>query len=143
MSTSLKIPVVVVDDQEVDRYLVKRHLKRDGNFGELVEMTTGEVLLQRFFSEPTTETDEPLLLLVDINMPGLDGFETIEEMQRRMDEGMGPKNVVVMMITSSGNLKDRNRADQLGVVKGFISKPLDQKGVQQILDQYNICLGLI
>jgi len=133
----MEIPVVVVDDEEVDRYLVKRRLQKNQNFGDLIELSGGEKLLQKYFSEDPVGADvEPLLVLMDINMPGMDGFETIEEIQRRMSEGKGPDSIVVMMITSSGNLKDQERAEKLSVVKGFISKPLDEQGVQYILDLY-------
>ena len=133
----MNIPVVVVDDQEVDRYLVKRRLAKADHFDEPVEISNGESLLQEYFSdESQCVSDKALLLLIDINMPGLDGFDTLAEIEHRMRDGKGPLDVVVLMITSSGNINDKKRAEAFSMVKGFISKPLDIDGVQKITDLY-------
>lgn len=134
----MTIPVVVVDDEEFDRYVVRRRLAKNGRFSDLVKMPSGDKFLETYFSEqsPTIANDKPLLILMDINMPGSDGFETIEEIQRRLGEGGGLERVIVMMISSSSNLDDRSRADELDIVKGYITKPLDVDGVDYILDTY-------
>lgn len=135
----MSISVVVVDDDQVDRYVVKRRLAKHDAFEEVAEATTGEEFLHRYFNTSTgVSHDEvrPLLVLMDVNMPVMSGFETIEEMQRRIDAGNGTKSVVVMMFTSSNNPKDRKQAERLSSVKGYILKPLDDDGVKRILDSY-------
>ena len=134
----MKIPVVVVDDQEVDRYLVKRCLSKVDDFNELIEVSSGTRFLEQFFSNGSGSfpDNESLLVLMDINMPGLDGFQTIEEVQRRMLEGFGPSSVVVMMFTSSDNQRDRDKANELDMVKGYLSKPIDEASVRRMRDLY-------
>lgn len=133
-----KIPVVVVDDEEVDRYIVKRRLSSTGQFGDVLEAETGDAFLEMFFNGhlELQEAPDPLLVLMDVNMPGRDGFETIEEMQRRMAVGRGPESVAVLMFTSSDNLEDRERAAALSAVKGYITKPMDGVDVEKILQMY-------
>lgn len=133
-----KIPVVVVDDEDVDRYIVKRRLSKAEDFGEVLEAPTGDAFLEEFFNGRKIELppDVPLLVLMDVNMPGRNGFETIEELQRRMERGRGPGSVVIMMFTSSQNPKDQERAKQFAVVKGYIFKPLDDAGVEKIRELY-------
>lgn len=132
------ISVVVVDDQEVDRYIVKRRLSKSEHFGTIFESKTGDAFLEDFCSEqPVVEVDDPpLLILMDINMPGRNGFETVEELQRIMNEGRGPKSVVIMMFTTSDYPLDREKAMQLDPVKGYIVKPLDDNSVEEILKLY-------
>lgn len=134
----MKIPIVVVDDQETDRYLVKRNLARADDFDVPVELPSGDLFLDRFFSrDPGDHSDEPVLLvLMDINMPGLDGFETIEEAQRRIAQGQGPQSVAVMMFTSSDNAQDRQRAEDLDIVKGYITKPISKENISYIRSLY-------
>ncbi len=75
---------------------------------------------------------------MDINMPGLDGIQTVEEIQRRSaDEGRDPNSVLVMMLTSSNNLLDRQRATEFNNVLGYIQKPLDGDGILHILELNN------
>ena len=103
------IPVVIVDDGEADRYLVKRRLSRSSEFCELIEMPSGDRFLEAFFSDKLMvySEDMPLLVLMDINMPGRDGFQTVEEASLRMASGRGPASAVVLMYTSSLNARDQ------------------------------------
>ena len=134
----MKIPVVVVDDQEVDRYLARRCLSKVEDFDELIEVSSGTRFLEQFFSNGSSSfsANESLLVLMDINMPGLDGFQTIEEVQYRMLKGLGPSNVVFMMFTSSDNQQDRDKAGMLDMVKGYLSKPIDEDSIRRVRDLY-------
>ena len=133
-----KIPVVIVDDEEADRYIVRRRLAKSEDFEQVIECTTGDEFLEQFFNgHGGIDPSSPLLVLMDINMPRMGGFETIEELQRRMAEGRGPKSVVIMMFTSSDNENDRARADALSSVKGYVLKPLDDDAVEDIVKVYN------
>lgn len=134
-----KISVVVIDDEKVDRYIVKRRMSKLDVFGDVIEATNGDNFLEEYFqneSEFECSVPPPLLILMDVNMPGRNGFETVEEIQRRMAQGRGPESIVIMMFTSSGNEKDRARAKTLDAVKGYITKPLDKEGIETILALY-------
>lgn len=165
----MNIPVVVVDDREEDRYLVKRHISKSDGFDALVEVDSGDKFLERYFNESVLnesvsaapenpvskkiddvatqgtrdtealvnrDSDRTLLVLMDINMPGLDGFETIEEAQRRSARGSGPQRIIYLMYTSSENSKDKQRAGELDFVKGYLAKPLNKDAVGYIRDLY-------
>lgn len=135
----MKIPVVIVDDQDVDRYLVKRNLEKSDDFEKLIEMENGDSFLEHFYSDTAQPSDSsgPIMVLMDVNMPGRDGFETAREAQLRIAEGKGPQGLVMMMFTSSGNLIDRRKADELSIVKGYISKPLNAESVAYIREIYS------
>ncbi len=71
-------------------------------------------------------------------MPGLGGFQTVEEIQQRSaDEGRDTNSVVVMMFTSSNNPRDRERPAEFNNVLGYIQKPLDSDGILHNLELYN------
>lgn len=135
----MNIPVIVVDDQEVDRYLIKRRLANFEDFCELLEATSGDRFLEDYFNGNPIKikNEKPLLVLLDINMPGRDGFQTIEEIQKRTAEGLGPSSLIVLMFTSSCNERDKERAEEISIVKGYISKPLDNDDIPYIRDIYN------
>ncbi len=134
----MKIPVVIVDDQEVDRYLVKRYLDKSGDFDALIEMNSGEMFLEEFYGDrfQANSKDFPLLVLMDINMLGLSGFDTAEEAQRLTAEGKGPSRLIVLMFSSANNEREKNKAKEIDMVKGYISKPLDTERVAYIRDLY-------
>jgi len=135
----MKIPVVLVDDNEVDRYVVRRVLSKFDEFDELKESKSGVEFLKEFFNgdEGAHLEDQPLCILMDINMPGLSGFETIAEMEKLAVKGHGPGGVVLMMITSSANPNDHIKADELDSVLGYTTKPLDRDGAKKIIAIYH------
>ncbi|MFK7893847.1 MAG: response regulator [Granulosicoccus sp.] len=130
----MTIPVVVVDDNETDRYLVMRRLRKDPVFGEVAEVESGDQFLERYFNDQQADTvrDNPLVVLMDVNMPGRNGFETVEEVQQRVAEGQGPKGMVVMMFTSSNNPKDLELVQSYELIKGYILKPMDDESLARI-----------
>lgn len=130
----LNIPVIVVDDSDADRYIAGRVLRRADGFEQLKSAETGDVFLQRLYSPPlpVPSLRPPLLVLMDINMPGRNGFETVEALQERMHDGDGPDAIIVMMCSSSEHPRDKARASSLQAVQGYITKPLDAAGLAKI-----------
>jgi CheY-like chemotaxis protein len=134
----MDVLTVVVDDSELDRYMVRRFLSRHESFGEVLEATSGSEFLEQVV--PSGQLDsklpKPVLVLMDINMPGLDGFETAEELQAKVETGHVPDSLVVMMFTSSDNPRDRQRAEEIDIVKGYIVKPLDEADITYLKSLY-------
>ena len=133
-----KIYVVIVDDDATDRYIARRILSRDERFHDVQEFDTGDTFLESFEDGINAQSiaDQTFLILMDINMPGRNGFETVEELQKRMPGHLASQSMVVMMFTSSNNPDDRARAEALAAVKGYILKPLDKDSATNL---YRIC----
>lgn len=135
-----QIPVVIVDDEKVDRLVARRRFNEEEKFGDVFESETGDAFLEEFFNghdHRLKGAKNAALILMDVNMPGRNGFETIEEMEARLKQGRGPKGVTVVVFTSSNNPADRARADTLETVKGYITKPLEKTDVEQLLQLYH------
>ena len=113
------LPIVMVDDEEPDRELVRRYYKRSGLSNPLLQFFDGPSFL--VYLEETEESKAPLpaIVLMDINMPRLNGFETVEAMRRDVRFRKLP---VVMMLTSSNDPRDRERATAAGA-NGYLLKP--------------------
>lgn len=77
----------------------------------------GEAMI---FMERSENIDTQFLLLLDINMPVISGWDLLDEIQ----ESPFQDNVAVVMVTSSVNEGDRLKASKYTCVEGFISKPL-------------------
>jgi len=134
-----KIPVFVVDDEDADRYIVQRRLGKHDDFAQVMEAESGDAFLSTVLEEQgkVGSLETPLLVLMDVNMPGKNGFETIEELQTHMERGHGPKSIVIMMFTSSNSPVDREKSEALAAVKGYILKPLTDEGVDTIREIYH------
>ena len=139
----MKIPVIVVDDEKVDRYTVRRRLAKHGGFDEVQEARSGDDFLERFCTGHICAgpKGDPLLVLIDINMPGRDGFETIAELEDRVRYGQSRASVVAMMFSSSTNPRDKARADALKLVSGYVEKPMSAEGAQRVFELYRAATG--
>ena len=134
-----QVPIVIVDDEEVDRMIAQKRLERSAHaalFKPVRECVAGDDFLATHFVD-NNFPDEPMLVLMDVNMPGRSGFETIEEMERMIENGEAPDCAVVMMFTSSENPEDIKRAEAHAIVKDFIVKPLDEAAIEKIVSHFH------
>jgi CheY-like chemotaxis protein len=129
------INAYIVDDREVDRYTARRRLSKTGRFNALYEADSGPVFLSQLYKgSDTPDISKPgPLVLMDISMPIMDGFETVEALKAKMVEEGWPSTVVVVMVTSSSAPKDKARAAELGIVRGYFEKPIRVSDVEDML----------
>ncbi len=113
------IPIAMVDDEEVDHELVKRYHKRSGLPNPLLQFLDGAAFLAYLEGARKGETRLPAMVLMDINMPLMNGFDTVKAM--RCDERFR-ELPVVMMLTSSDDPHDRAQATAAGA-NGYLLKP--------------------
>lgn len=123
--------VAVVDDNKVDRYTVRRRLSKETSITEVLEFDAGDTFLETYFSDLCLDPASPerLVVLMDINMPRLNGFETVAGMEEHLSDGRGKDSCVVMMFSSSENPLDHERAAEFDIVKGYIVKPFARDDV--------------
>ena len=132
--------VAIVDDSKPDRYTVKRRLSKGEEFDEVLEFEAGDKFLNDYFKPIRLDPNshEELIVLMDINMPRMDGFETVAEMERQLSEGNGVKSCVVMMFSSSDNPLDQERARQFNIVRGYIVKPFGIDDIKRLKELASI-----
>jgi twitching motility two-component system response regulator PilH len=108
--------VLVIDDAPVDAQNLKRIFS---DAGWLVQIaTTGAAGVAQ------AEQDRPDLIMMDVNMPGLDGFSAA----RQLAQNAGTKTIPLVFVTSKDQKADRVFAQMLGA-KGFITKPYTDEQV--------------
>ena len=138
----MTIPIVVVDDDKVDRYITRRIVKEANVGGEVVEYKSGDEFLaavgeaHRQAAE-NGERCSPMLVFLDINMPRMSGFEVLEALQRDLPEGVGADGcMVIMMFSSSNHAEDKAEALSYDFVKEYIVKPLTKQRLQELVEKY-------
>lgn len=110
--------ILVVDDAELNRELLREILKDDY---QVDEAENGEVALQSL----EECHDEVVALLLDLQMPRMDGFAVIDEMKKKG----WIKNIPVLIISGEYAVEVENRCFELGV-SDFIHKPFEQSIVK-------------
>lgn len=111
--------VLIVDDSELNRKMLGQML---GSRFDIAEAASGETCLQLLEQNATGIS----IVLLDIHMPGIDGFTVLEEMnQKNLLE-----QIPVIMISSEDTVDAVRRAFDLGA-SDYISRPFDAKVVYQ------------
>ncbi len=103
--------ILVADDKEAGRELVRTVLESTGY--SVIEACDGNDALRR------ARESAPDLIILDIHMPGVDGFGVIDELRR--DERF--QSTPVMALTASAMHGDRERAIKAGFT-GYVTKPI-------------------
>lgn len=122
---TLNAKVLVVDDQEVNLRLLDHILKREG-------FTNVRCISDPYEVMPTYVEYKPDIILLDLLMPGLDGFTIMELLNRRIPQGV---YLPVIVLTADVSPATRRRALTLGA-KDFLTKPFDSSEV--ILRMWNL-----
>jgi CheY-like chemotaxis protein len=126
---------MIIDDTDVDRYIAERVIRKS-NFSENIISFEGvQESLDYLSTKSGTPEELPDLIFLDIRMPGYDGFDFLE-MFEKLPETVKRKMIIVML-SSSLNQEDHDKALNNKYVKQFINKPLNQEGLNLITGKDN------
>ncbi len=115
MSTPEKNPIMLVDDDYIDRMTVIRALKDSKIKSQPLFAGNGQEALDLLNKE---ETEKPSLILLDLNMPVMDGLEFLQII--KADDKF--KDIPVVVLTTSNLDNDRTKAYQ-NKIAGYFVKP--------------------
>ena len=113
----MSFSVLVVDDEPDVAEMFRQRFRREARQGTYVLhfATSGEEALDRLANGVRPEL---IVILSDINMPGMDGLELLAEIKQQFPD------LPVMMVTAYGDDERRRRAGELGA-SDFHTKPVD------------------
>jgi CheY-like chemotaxis protein len=121
----LNKPLLLVEDDQVDVMTIKRALKEIHVANPVVHVENGEQALA-YLRNPDNE--RPCIILLDLNMPVMNGIEFLEVAKR--DDQL--RRFPVIVLTTSEEQEDKLNSFDLGVA-GYMAKPVDYRQFVEVM----------
>jgi len=130
-----QISILLVEDNEDDRFLTKRIIKKLPYEVKLEISKNGDEGLQRILGGCVKKQDLPSLILLDLQLPKIDGIKLLVKIRDRYNE----EELPVLILSSSDNPGDIALCRELGIT-AYLEKPLELSHLQPLLENL---VGLI
>lgn len=118
-------PILLVEDDQVDTMTVKRALKEIHVTNRLVHLENGEEAVHYLRD---AEREKPCIILLDLNMPIMNGIEFLEVVKH--DDYL--RRIPVVVLTTSEEQQDKVNSFNLGVA-GYMAKPVDYRQFVEVM----------
>lgn len=129
-----KIDLLVIDDDDINIFIISKIVEKTGQNVQISAKHNGQIAIDYIKKLVADDRTMPQLVLVDINMPILNGWEFIEAY-----EGLNlPCKSNMYMLSSSVYENDIEKAKSYQSIKGFISKPLSIDRLNELLAEVAI-----
>ncbi|MBT8187224.1 MAG: response regulator [Croceitalea sp.] len=128
--------ILIIDDNEIDAYITNRVIKEyNGNIKTKIIYQPIEALqyLKTILDFERSEKSSfvPQLILLDLNMPQLDGFQLLDELMLSQHFANNP--IPIYMLSSSCSSLDIEKSLEKVLCRGFISKHIDKSKLGNII----------
>ena len=136
------ILIMLVEDDEGHRLLIRENLRAGGIVNEIVEMPNGQeavdYLTRRGQYQDPAKSPRPGLILLDIKMPKLDGFAVLEAVKSDPTLRLIP----ILILTSTDNQTEINRCYTLGA-NSYVVKPIRYEDFQERIKALGLFLDIV
>jgi CheY-like chemotaxis protein len=131
------IKICIIDDDAVYKYTITKILKQLKCVENILSFSDGEEALDFLKNIENQANRLPDLILLDINMPVMDGFQFMQEFCE-FNNGLKVP-IPVYLVTSSIDSSDIEQSKQIPHIRDYITKPIRAEKIKEIIQQ----LGLL
>lgn len=123
--------ILLVDDDSIFNFLNSKMLEKTGLVNEVHTALNGKQAIDLLNSYYMKASSLPDVILLDLNMPVMDGFEFLEAFKRINTPHKEKVNIVI--VTSSQDPNDLARAKKMGITQ-YLTKPVSEKTLRAALE---------
>jgi two-component SAPR family response regulator len=125
--------ILLIDDDEISNFLCEETIKYSNISGDVKSFVNADEATD--FLCGCTPQNLPDLIFLDINMPGTDGWDFLEDLEKISKSA---KKMIKVVILSSSNFHiDKEKSRKFVSVKDYVSKPLTSQVLETILEKYS------
>lgn len=122
--------VLLIDDDDICNFINKTTLEHLGIISSIHSALNGQQALNLFNEYYQGLKILPDIILLDLDMPFMDGFGFLEAFKRLKLPRQ--EQVKIIILTSSNNPEDKKRAQSFGIA-GYLNKPLKEKEILELI----------
>ncbi|RZL41003.1 MAG: response regulator [Pedobacter sp.] len=129
-----KINLLLIDDDDINIFIIKKIVEKTGFDINMTAKSNGQLAID--YLKDLIENNQPIphLILIDINMPVMNGWEFVEAYGT-----LGiTQDVDLYILSSSVYENDIEKTKSYSNVKGFISKPLSMERLTELLKEIKV-----
>ncbi|MFP9099235.1 response regulator [Flavobacterium sp. RHBU_24] len=123
--------ILLIDDNKIDNFFHERIIKK---YDPQIKITTLRTAYEALDFIQSQE-EKPNIIFLDINMPGMSGWEFLDEYKKL--KHLYQDVMIVVMLTTSENPDDKARALTHGMLSDFRSKPLTLEILKEVIEKFH------
>ena len=141
MSRTEPLTLLLVEDDPGHARLIEKNLRRANISNDIIKVSDGQQALDYLFAEGEyagSEPSSPLLVLLDLNLPVLDGYQVLQ----RMKAEQRTKRIPVIVLTTTDAPREVSRCYELGC-NVYVTKPVDYEQFSEAIRKLGLFLSVI
>lgn len=115
----------IIDDDKIFTFVLKKILEKNKNFNQILDFKNGEEVLLML----TSHDFKPDVILLDINMPVIDGWQFLEALEKLPNK----EQYKIFIMSSSIDKTDIEKSKTFSTVVDFISKPINNEKLNKLI----------
>jgi CheY-like chemotaxis protein len=136
-NTTMKI--ILVEDDDGHATLITRNLRRSGIANEVTHFRDGSAVLDYFFKSPNNKINYgEILILLDLNLPGADGYEVLTKLKADKNTHKIP----VIVLTTTDDPKEINKCYEIGC-NVYVTKPVEYESFCDAVRKLGLMLSIV
>ena len=135
------VTILLVEDDPGHARLIEKNLRRANITNQIMQVGDGQQALDYLFKEGRyagSPHDPPLLVLLDLNLPVLNGYQVL----KRMKEAPNTKRIPVIMLTTTDDTREISKCYDLGC-NVYITKPVDYQHFSDAIRKIGLFLSVV
>lgn len=122
---------LLIDDDEIFQFIMKNTIAEISPDIKIKFFSDGEKGIDFLKQNLGAATNLPDIILLDVNMPFMDGWEFLNEYKSLQTEIK--KDINIYLLTSSNNPSDIAMAKEISALSGYLVKPISKEGIKNLI----------
>lgn len=141
MGRAESVTILLVEDDPGHSRLIEKNLRRGGISNEIITLDNGQKAIDFLFKKGDyagANHSTPILILLDLNMPVLDGYQVLKMIKDHQET----KHIPVIILTTTDNPQEISRCYETGC-NVYVTKPVDYENFSEAIRMLGLFLSIV